>query len=101
MKRRFSNWHAEEFYQRRLNDTGWDRGNLCDPPTPDMVAMNELISQLLGPVWYVAMPENHEQVNTAAIYEIIRKYVDNKPQPMLVLILGILMGFLAGILLGG
>lgn len=67
---------ANAFYQERMEVTNWDPEDLYDPPTPDHTAMNVLIRELLGMGWYIAEPESNEQVNTVAVYQIIRRYVD-------------------------
>lgn len=65
-----------QFYDERMRQTGWPKGNLCDPPTPADICLDVLIDELLGENWYVSMPENKQQTNTAATYEIIKIYVD-------------------------
>lgn len=75
-KSKVSKMYAEEFYESRLQATNWPKDDICDPPTPDHIAIQVLINHLLGPNWYVSTPENHEQTNTAAVTEILHKYLD-------------------------
>lgn len=64
------------FYKKAMERENWSEDNLCDPPTEPREAIHILINELLGENWYVVMPENGDQAITAAIYDIIRKYVD-------------------------
>lgn len=64
------------FYDEAIKRENWPENDMCDPPTDAITCMNVLIDELLGPDWYVAMPENGDQVRTIATYEIIKKYVD-------------------------
>lgn len=47
---------------------------LCDPPMDAQKAIKFLKDYLLGEDWYVAMSESTEQVNTAIVFDILRKY---------------------------
>lgn len=47
---------------------------LCDPPMKADQAIQFLKDYLLGENWYVTMPENGEQCNTAIVIEILYKY---------------------------
>lgn len=47
---------------------------LCDPPMNSNLAITMLKNYLLGEDWYVVMPENSEQCNTAIVHEILMKY---------------------------
>lgn len=62
---------GECFYLTRMKETNWPKDDLCDPPTPPQECLNVLIDEILGEDWYVAMPENAEQVNTAAMHDIL------------------------------
>ena len=69
---------GEEFYRKRMGETNWPKNDLCDPPTDPRTAMHILIDHFLGEDWYVAMPENDDQVITAAVAEILDKYPKNR-----------------------
>lgn len=47
---------------------------LCDPPMKAQEAVDFLKDYLLGENWYVTMPQNAEQCNTAIVIEILCKY---------------------------
>ena len=47
---------------------------LCDPPMKADLAIQFLKDYLLGENWYVTMPQNGEQCNTAIVIEILYKY---------------------------
>lgn len=47
---------------------------LCDPPMKAELAIEFLKNYLLGENWYVTMPENGDQCNTAIVIEILYKY---------------------------
>lgn len=64
------------FYENAMKKENWSEEDLCDPPTEPREGIHILIDELLGENWYVAMPENDNQVITQAIYQIIRHYVD-------------------------
>ena len=66
------------FYEQRCRETNWPPYDLCDPPTPANLALRILIDELLDPNWYVTIPENQDQTNTAAVHEILKRYVDNQ-----------------------
>jgi len=51
---------------------------LCPPPIDAQYGLNILIEHFLGHNWYTTMPINQKQVNTEAIYEILRKYPEKK-----------------------
>lgn len=95
---------ASTFYQERMDATNWNSGDLCDPPTSDAIAVKVLIDELLGADWYVTLPENDEQTNTAAVYQIIRRYVDeaynNQPAKQMILsIIKFMLGVITGLIL--
>lgn len=47
---------------------------LCDPPMKAQEAVDFLKDYLLGENWYVTIPENTEQCNSAIVWEILYKY---------------------------
>lgn len=47
---------------------------MCDPPMEAQKAIDFLTDYLLGKDWYVTMPENTQQVNTATVFEILLEY---------------------------
>jgi hypothetical protein len=47
---------------------------LCDPPLEAQKAIQFLKNYLLGENWYVVTSESTEQVNSAIVWEILRKY---------------------------
>lgn len=69
---------GDEFYRKRMNETNWPKDNLCDSPTDPRMAIHILIDHFLGEDWYVAMPENDDQVITVAVGEILNKYPKNR-----------------------
>lgn len=64
------------FYKKVMEKENWNEDDLCDPPIEPREGIHILIDELLGEDWYVAMPENDNQVITQAIYQIIYKYID-------------------------
>ncbi|MCM1230158.1 MAG: hypothetical protein NC489_08495 [Ruminococcus flavefaciens] len=92
--------HATNFYEQRLKDTNWASNNMCDPPSSADVCLKALKDELLGSDWYITMPEDQEQVNTAITTEIIRKYID-EPNEFPVIRVIVLVGcFLLGAVIG-
>lgn len=87
---------AWTFYQDRLKKENWPKDDLCDPPTTDREALDTLTDRLLGPDWYVTMPETQEQTNTVAVYSILQKYVDrSRSSGIIRFLLGFILGLLA------
>lgn len=68
---------AEKFLQMAIDNTNFDYG-MCPPLTKAQEGLNVLIHHFLGDDWYVVMPLSTEQVNTEAIYEILRNYPKKK-----------------------
>ncbi len=64
---------AEQFAKEVWNNAGKDYG-LCPPPTEAQAGLSILIKHFLGENWYVMMPLSPEQVNTEAIYDILRMF---------------------------
>jgi len=58
-----------DWFENDAKDCG-----LCDPPMKADLAIEFLKNYLLGENWYVTMPENGEQCNTAIVTEILYKY---------------------------
>lgn len=67
---------ASEFYEKRMEAEKWSETDLCDPPTPPQVALSYLIKTMLGEDWRVELPESTYQTNTAAVYDILNRYID-------------------------
>lgn len=63
-KQKFTEW---------LENDAEDYG-MCDPPLEAQKAINFLRDYLLGEDWYIAMPENTKQINTAIVYDILSEY---------------------------
>lgn len=63
MKETFSEWFDKQ-----------PSYGLCDPPMNSDRALQFLTDYLLPENYYVAIPENKEQVNTAIVIEILYKY---------------------------
>lgn len=61
--------HYDALVENEAKDCG-----LCDPPMNDKLAITMLKNYLLGENWYVVIPENSEQCNTAIVHEILMKY---------------------------
>lgn len=68
---------AKEFLNKSREESSKDYG-LCPPPTSAQAGLNVLIEHFLGKDWCVTMSMGAEQVNTAAIFEILEKYPDKK-----------------------
>jgi hypothetical protein len=64
---------SEKFIKTVLEKSENDYGVFL-PPTEAQEGLTILIKHFLGENWYTANPVSHEQVNTEAIYEILRKY---------------------------
>jgi hypothetical protein len=64
---------AEDFAKSAYENAEKDYG-ICPPPTDAKTGMKILIEHFLGKDWYVVLPVGVEQVNTEAIYEILKKY---------------------------
>lgn len=68
----------EDFLEKEIMSEE-DRKNIFSPPLEPQVALNILIEHFLGEDWYTPNPIGVKQVNTEAIYEILRKYPEKKP----------------------
>lgn len=51
---------------------------LCAPPTEAQLGLSILIDHLLGEDWYTVMPVCQEQINTEAIYQILKRFPEKK-----------------------
>ena len=69
--------NSEDFKRYIFNKSDKDYG-LCPPPINAQDGLNILITHFLGEDCYTTMPLGQEQVNTEAIYEILRKYPNKK-----------------------
>ena len=69
---------AEEFARKIFEKTSWPRDEMCPPPLEAQEGLNILIDHFLGKDWYVVMPIGTKQVNTEAVYEILRSYPEKK-----------------------
>lgn len=76
-KRKKKKSAAEKFLDQVYENTDKDYG-ICPPPTPAQEGLDVLIEHFLGKDWYVVLPLGAEQVNTEAIYEILKKYPNPK-----------------------
>lgn len=70
---------AEKFKKTILEKSGKDYG-ICPPPLDAQEALNILTEHFLGEDWYVTIPVNQQQVNTEAVYEILRKFPEKKTE---------------------
>ena len=52
--------------------------NIFPETTSDKEAFRKLMNHFLGEDWYVVDPISHDQVNTIAVAEIIRKFPKRK-----------------------
>ena len=68
---------AEEFIKDVYKNTNEDYGILA-PPTDAQHGLNILINHFLGEDWYATTPISNAQVNTEAIYEMLKKYPKHK-----------------------
>ena len=76
---------GDEFYKEALEREGWPEDDLCDPPTDPRLAVHVLIDHFLGKDWYVVMPENDDQVITAAVADILDKHQKKIPWGLIIL----------------
>jgi len=63
---------AEKF-RKQLNENSDKDYGLCCPPTEAQEAVNILIKHFLGEDWFVSFPMCAEQVNSEAVYEILKE----------------------------
>jgi hypothetical protein len=63
--------NENEFINDLLEKSEKDYG-MCPPPINAQDGLNILINHFLGEDWYVTMPISQEQVNTEAIYTILK-----------------------------
>ena len=64
---------AERFAKMVLENADFNYG-IFPPPTKAQEGLTVLIKHFLGDDWHTVNPVSQEQVNTEAIYEILRKY---------------------------
>ena len=69
--------NSEAFKKTILENNDKDYG-LCPPPINAQDGLNILIDHFLGEDWHVTMSMCQQQVNTEAIYEILKKYPKKK-----------------------
>ena len=70
----------EEFMKQAYenDEHGADYYGIMPPPTNAQHGLNILIEHFLGKDWYTTCSIHSEQVNTEAIYEILKKYPLNR-----------------------
>lgn len=68
---------AKEFLESTYNESEKDYGIFL-PPTNAQEGLNILINHFLGENWYSVNPISQEQINTEAIYLILRKYPEKR-----------------------
>lgn len=68
---------ADQFIKETYENSKEDYG-IFPPPTNAQHGLNILMNHFLGDDWYTTCSIHNEQVNTEAIYEILRKYPKNK-----------------------
>lgn len=68
---------AQEFLDTIYAKADKDYG-LFPPPTNAQFGLNILFKHFLGEDWYTTLSMNNEQVNTEAIFEILKKYPKKK-----------------------
>lgn len=71
---------AEKFLELSFSESEKDYGIFL-PPTESQKGLTILIHHFLGENWYTANPVSHEQVNTEAIYLILKKYPISRKNP--------------------
>ena len=69
---------AEEFAKMTYENAKHDYG-IFAPPTEPQDGLNILIDHFLGKDWYTANPVGQKQVNTEAIYDILRLNTRKRP----------------------
>jgi len=62
---------AEKFMKEARENSNLDCG-ICPPSTKAQDGLHILIEHFLGEDWYVVSPLHTEQVNTEAIYQILK-----------------------------
>lgn len=68
---------AEQFKNMTISNSRENYG-IFPPPTNAQEGLNILVQHFLGEDWYTTLSMHNEQVNTEAIYEILRKYPGKK-----------------------
>lgn len=63
----------EDFLEKEIM-TEEDKKNIFAPPLEPQIALNILTEHFLGKDWYTPNPIGVKQVNTEAVYEILRRY---------------------------
>ena len=76
-KKEVNNMDSEKFVKMVHENANFDYG-ICPPPIDAQYGLNILIKHFLGPDWYVIMPLCQRQVNTEAVYAILKKYPEKK-----------------------
>lgn len=64
--------NCEQFKKELLNSAEKDYG-ICPPPLEAQKGLDILINHFLGEDWYVTLPLCQEQVNSEAVYEILKR----------------------------
>ena len=78
---------AEKFLQATIKNSDFDYG-ICPPPIDAQKGLDILIEHFLGEDWYTALPLSQKQVNTEAVYEILKRYPNKKPPQWVSKIMG-------------
>jgi hypothetical protein len=62
-----------------INNLGNNKSfGLCDTPINTEIAFEELVKFFLGEDWYIAISENKDQTNAAALKAIETRYKGNR-----------------------
>lgn len=69
--------NAEKYIESVLYKSDKDYG-IFIPPTKAQEGLHILIHHFLGDDWYTVNPISRDQVNTEAIYEILKRYPEHK-----------------------
>jgi hypothetical protein len=67
---------AEDFVKERYEKEGWK--GYGHPPTESKEAIQILMNHFLGENYYVDTSESFDQVTTAAVYAILKRYPQKK-----------------------
>lgn len=71
---------SDEFLKQAYenDENGKEYYGIMPPPTNAQHGLNILIEHFLGKDWYTTCSMHNEQVNTEAIYQILKKYPQKK-----------------------
>lgn len=69
---------AKDFANELLEKTNWPDDEMCPPPLEAQEGLNTLINHFLGKDWCVTLPIGQKQVNSEAVYQILKLYPERQ-----------------------